>query len=780
MEKVLNLYRYRSIFKKEKFYLIFSCFAIFIGQVVFFDFANPFFASFLALFLGESNFVFFIILVPLLIGISVSFTGVFLYTYIFIGILMFLFNFYLNYERIKISNKVKVYFCSISIFLGGLIPIYSYNMSFSYILYFLIFGFIGGFFTLIMQEGFNVITLKKNINTIKTNEIIGISIVVSSMLLGILNVDFQRFNLFLFLTYFLILVLSNSVMKNNTLTFAFIVTILPFLTDKISENEFIIILVLSASTLVVPNNDKKLLVLSSFPFLILSYLYIDSSFFIMPNVLAISFGMLLFLAIPNEFYNNIQTKYGTINNSFYPYANKIKDYCGLSLKNYSRAFLNLSNIFSEVIKKDTALTMEDYKKVAENVTNKVCKNCRSYHTCYVDTSYTTQAITRNLIKSIENNDNELFEKTFYTFSKLCFKTDEFVKVLNIYFELLKEETNWKNKLIENKILVSEQLKEISNVFLNINDDISKNITFQPKIERKLKNKFYIHNLQPTNVLVYKNSDNILNINIIIDIDINDFTLLKTITDCCNEVTDKNMKIVKSSLLENKNCEIILEELSTYDIMFGVSYLKKDGNEISGDSYSTLNLGSKSAMLAISDGMGSGKEASIMSTLSLNLFEEFLESGFDKDTAIKLINSSLLIKNTNDGFATIDSIIVDLYDGEAEFIKIGAVQSFILRDRNVISINSKTLPVGIVKNIETQIYKKQIQNNDYLVLVSDGILDVITSYKKQDAWIKDILKRFNGNSSKSLSDYIIKEALLISNNVIKDDMTVVVGKIIKNY
>ena len=46
------------------------------------------------------------------------------------------------------------------------------------------------------------------------------------------------------------------------------------------------------------------------------------------------------------------------------------------------------------------------------------------------------------------------------------------------------------------------------------------------------------------------------------------------------------------------------------------------------------------------------------------------SGFDKDTSIDLINTTIM--NTNEEiFATLDIAIIDLYNGKVEFIKNGA-------------------------------------------------------------------------------------------------------------
>jgi len=62
-------------------------------------------------------------------------------------------------------------------------------------------------------------------------------------------------------------------------------------------------------------------------------------------------------------------------------------------------------------------------------------------------------------------------------------------------------------------------------------------------------------------------------------------------------------------------------------------------------------------------MGTGQAASSQSKVAISLLEQFMETGFDQDTAIKLINSILVLKSDDDSFATIDLSAIDLYDGK---------------------------------------------------------------------------------------------------------------------
>ena len=54
----------------------------------------------------------------------------------------------------------------------------------------------------------------------------------------------------------------------------------------------------------------------------------------------------------------------------------------------------------------------------------------------------------------------------------------------------------------------------------------------------------------------------------------------------------------------------------------------------------------------------------------------------EDVSIKMINSTLSANNDEDMYATLDILILDLYQGNIEFIKNGACPTYIKRNKEV--------------------------------------------------------------------------------------------------
>ena len=95
-------------------------------------------------------------------------------------------------------------------------------------------------------------------------------------------------------------------------------------------------------------------------------------------------------------------------------------------------------------------------------------------------------------------------------------------------------------------------------------------------------------------------------------------------------------------------------------------LVKEGASVSGDNFSFQELVDGEFVMSLSDGMGSGSRACKESEMVIELIEKFLEAGFSKETAIRMMNSAMVIRGEDDLFSTVDISALNLYDGNCTF------------------------------------------------------------------------------------------------------------------
>ena len=316
-------------------------------------------------------------------------------------------------------------------------------------------------------------------------------------------------------------------------------------------------------------------------------------------------------------------------------------------------------------------------------------------------------------------------------------------------------------------------KAINNIVTDIQKDINENNKFQKEKEQILE-LLEQKNITIDNISIkqQKNKRYIIDIHFRTDeIEEQD---IKKIEHILSTVLKEN--IILNENKQNKDTLTFMSE-DKFALGLGIAKTTKNKSSVSGDSILHIRLNDGKYLLAISDGMGSGPEARKSSQIAIKMLERLLSSGFDRDTSIDLINTTIL--NTNeDIFATLDIAIIDLYAGNIEFIKTGACPSYIKNKKKVQIIKSLDLPAGILKQIDSTVYDRDIDSNDILLMCSDGILDSNVEYKNKELWVKYILEDIETDNTQKIADLILNEAIDNNFGLAKDDMSIIVCKFIK--
>ena len=177
-------------------------------------------------------------------------------------------------------------------------------------------------------------------------------------------------------------------------------------------------------------------------------------------------------------------------------------------------------------------------------------------------------------------------------------------------------------------------------------------------------------------------------------------------------------------------------------------------------------------------MGSGPEAMKSSKIAVKMLERLLTAGFDKDVSLKLINSTLSANTDEDMYATLDIEILDLFNGNMEFIKNSACPTYVKRGKNVQLLKSMSLPTGILNDIDLVVYDYDLQDGDILVMCTDGVIDSNKEFINKQVWVRYLLEDMETNDAQQIADIIIKEAIDNDFGNQKDDMTVLVAKVTK--
>lgn len=401
-----------------------------------------------------------------------------------------------------------------------------------------------------------------------------------------------------------------------------------------------------------------------------------------------------------------------------------------------------------------------------------------------DTLVEHENITKDDILHILENKNEyvLGFEDFDTNLKIEEDIKEIARLANDTYKIGKVNSIWKQKINDNKKVISSQLDGVSKVISSVANSINNNDTDYKDVEKEIKllcNQKDIEILD-INIKMQENGRNIINI----------YTnACKQDEQCHIEEIEKILSnVLKQNIViqrevcakeESQNlCKQIYISKDRFSIQIGIAHDKKKDSPVSGDYSAQTKLDDGKYLIALSDGMGSGAEARKSSQIAVKMLTRMLSSGFDRDTSMELINSSMYINSEEDSYATLDVAILDLYSGNMEFMKNGACPTFIKNKGTVNVVKSISLPAGILDKIDLVVYDKDLADGDIIVMCTDGILESNAEYENKEIWVKNLLEQIETDNVQKIANIILDEAKDNNLGMPKDDMTVIVAKVKK--
>lgn len=438
----------------------------------------------------------------------------------------------------------------------------------------------------------------------------------------------------------------------------------------------------------------------------------------------------------------------------------------------SDVFDSIASVVVDVSDEDKLETREVIKKYIENTVNEKCLGCDRRKNCLNDEKL--NLVVDYISNKLENN--ETIDEKMLDFN--CELSKEFVRdIYEIYnsvklMRILKEqERNNANKL-------SDQYKEVSKILSNISKNIKSDLIKIDKKQEKLREelKFYGYLVYEDE---YKEDDTGIEYTFVTNILNNIDKQKKDIISILSNILEKPM-VIKLILNSSKKEKSKIKVVSTpeFNVQNSVISIAKNGEEVSGDSYLIEELQDLKHISVISDGEGNGRNASKSSKNVIDMLERLLSGGFDECGAIEIINSILKLKSDSQNSSTLDNMIIDLKTGYSQYIKLGAAPTYIIHEGKIVTINNMNIPVGVSDNPDYLPISRKLIDKDIVVQISDGVLheglDISNNY------FTEYLKTIDVNkTAKQITDEIYRNVLRENKNILNDDVTIIVTKIIKN-
>ncbi|MGE5676869.1 MAG: stage II sporulation protein E [Pseudomonadota bacterium] len=458
------------------------------------------------------------------------------------------------------------------------------------------------------------------------------------------------------------------------------------------------------------------------------------------------------------------------------YNMRVKENTIEKLSELSEVYDTLAATLKDTVREGSYFSQADAAHIIDQVVGKHCSSCGMTGNCWKRDFYKSYQYFFNLLTTVENGKDPQRNEGFKAFRERCLKPAEIAEGLRYYYDIYRNSLGWKKKMDESRLLVSDQLKEVSAVVSNLAYKIDMDVDFDRDMEELIMVGLDNQAMHVKDVIVV-NSGSGMDVDIRLDACGGRRECVKNVIPLVNKLTGRkfNKKEMACDLVHNSICSIKLKEAHRYQTATGIAKLNKPG-DISGDNSSFIELKDGRFLLALCDGMGSGPKAALESSTAITLLEKFLYAGFDKDVALKAINSLMLLKSNEETYTTIDMTVINQYTGEVEFVKVGAVSTFIKHEDEVQIIKTGTLPAGILSSIDVELVKKKLGDGDFVVMVTDGVLDCRQDPTDKEKWLAEIIRDIDTRNPQRLAEEILQRCLEANGGVAPDDMTVLAAKV----
>ncbi len=336
------------------------------------------------------------------------------------------------------------------------------------------------------------------------------------------------------------------------------------------------------------------------------------------------------------------------------------------------------------------------------------------------------------------------------------------------------------RLCENREILADHLKEMAQIMTHVAEESFHLIKIGEKKQKQIVQILKSHGIAVQTIYMMEHPNGHIEVSLQMKAIRNRHFETEEVAGLLSVILNRRLVPNKNSLafLSNVTDIYIFEEETTLGVFTGVAKAVKENETMSGDNYSFTDLGNGSFVCAISDGMGSGEKACEDSGMVVDLLEKLLEAGFERHTAVQMINGALIACDEEQNMSTLDMCEIDLRSGNCVFLKVGASTSFLKRRNMVEVIKGDSLPLGIFNRMELNENRLQLRDGDYIIMISDGIEEAFQS-EEASYILQDFIERIELENPREIANQILQFVIRACGGKIRDDMTVIVAGVWNN-
>lgn len=360
---------------------------------------------------------------------------------------------------------------------------------------------------------------------------------------------------------------------------------------------------------------------------------------------------------------------------------------------------------------------------------------------------------------------EEYQESFAQLSRSFCMVPQFAGVQSRGDKIMQERLN------ENRMAAAGQLQEMSQILVGTMERIY-STKEDGRLEAEINRRLRLLGVQVHKVFFYSPKGQKSQVYVTMNTRRKICVPVKKVASVLSDLMEHEMMPARDSrtFVGQERITVLFVEGTAYNVLYGMKKETRKNEAISGDNFSVFWLPEGRFYAGLSDGMGSGLQACTQSELVLDLLEQFLEAGFSKETAVRMINSSIVLQPDTTIFSTVDMAAIDLYTGVCDFLKVGAAASFLKKENSVECISGAGLPAGASSSLCLEPYRIRMYDGNILFLVTDGVLGALPAGEEEEV-MKELIWGLPEGTPAEMAERLMEQVQMYGEAA--DDMTILV-------
>lgn len=486
-------------------------------------------------------------------------------------------------------------------------------------------------------------------------------------------------------------------------------------------------------------------------------------------IIEASIGSAVFLLIPSGFGIKIGRVLSPVTDTEVPSG--LKKAVTMRLGFAAGALRDTAGTVEQVAIELSKINSPDFGGVVKAVERDACRGCTLRIHCWEAKKSETTTAVIDMTKAVKNGEYMPQKFAPDEFKGRCLRLDSVGDALFRNYTDYASRLAAENRLEEVRQVVTDQFEGIAELLSDLVSEIDKGEMFDTAAAETLASALKSIDVRPTECCCKTDKYGRMTVEIRLknrkDTVINRIHIMRQVSAACDR--DFDTPVVTKTAEETL---VTLSERAVLSADVGVSQIACSKHSMCGDAYNYFLDGKGRMIMVLSDGMGSGGRAAVDGAMASGIMSRLIKAGFSYDCALRVLNSSMLFKSTDESLATVDISVIDLFTGKTDLLKAGAAPTLVRRSGRTGKAQSTSLPAGILREIGFDKATIRLRRGDILLMMSDGAVNDSTE------WICAELEAWGDGTAAELSDHIAAAARRRRTDNHEDDITVmaaIIGK-----